>query len=133
MVGDDASQPLRLEAVEPEALPWPSIRELNLAGKGRRLASLAVRPHGTTRRAVARDAAFKALGNLTPSFAVETDGVRVYVDTRDQEISRLVYIYGLYDKPLMTLAFSALRELGGPADLEGMRLLDLGANIGTTT
>jgi FkbM family methyltransferase len=129
----DAREPLRLEAVEPEALAWPSLRELSLAGKGRRLASLAVRPRGTTRGAVARDAAFKALGNLTPSFAVETDGVRVYVDTADQEISRLVYIYGLYDKPLMTLAFSALEQLGEASGLDGKRLLDLGANIGTTT
>jgi FkbM family methyltransferase len=133
MANDESRQQLRLEAVEPEPLSWPSLRELTLAGKGRRLASLAVRPRGTSRRAVARDAAFKALGNLTPSFAVETEGVRVYVDTADQEISRLVYIYGLYDKPLMTLAFSALSQAGGPADLDGKRLLDLGANIGTTT
>jgi FkbM family methyltransferase len=82
---------------------------------------------------VLRDAAFKALGNLTPSFAVDTDGVRVHVDTADQEISRLVYIYGLYDKPLMTLAFSALDQLGGRPAFEGTSLLDLGANIGTTT
>jgi FkbM family methyltransferase len=133
MADEGSRRQLRLEAVEPEPLPWPSLRELTLAGKGRRLASLAVRPQGTSRRAVARDAAFKALGNLTPSFAVETQGVRVYVDTADQEISRLVYIYGLYDRPLMTLAFSALSQVGGPADLEGKRLLDLGANIGTTT
>ena len=133
MAADDPREPLRLDPIEPEPLSWPALRELSLAGKGRRLASLAMRPQGTTRRAVARDAAFKALGNLTPSFAVDTDGVRVYVDTADQEISRLVYIFGLYDKPLMTLAFSALAQLGGPVDLEGKRLLDLGANIGTTT
>jgi len=71
---------------------------------------------------VLRDAAFKALGNLTPSFAVDTDGVRVHVDTADQEISRLVYIYGLYDKPLMTLAFSALGQLGGRPAFEGTSL-----------
>jgi FkbM family methyltransferase len=133
MPGVESREKLHLETVEPEALSWPSLRELSLAGKGRRLASLAVRPQGTTRRAVARDAAFKALGNLTPSFAVDTDGIRLYVDTADQEISRLVYIYGLYDKPLMTLAFSALGQVGGPADLQGKWLLDLGANIGTTT
>jgi FkbM family methyltransferase len=125
--------PLRLELPEPTPLRWPGRRELNLAGKGRRLLSLAVRSRGEQRAAVLRDAAFKAVGNITPSFAVETDGVRVYVDTSDQEISRLVYIFGLYDKPLMTLAFSALRQLGGPADLDGRHLLDLGANIGTTT
>lgn len=133
MGADGGRERLRLEPIEPEPLAWPSPRELNLAGKGRRLASLALRPRGTSRRAVARDAAFKALGNLTPSFAVETDGVRVYVDTADQEISRLVYIFGLYDKPLMTLAFSALGQLGIAEDLGGRKLLDLGANIGTTT
>ena len=124
---------LTLSRPEPVPLRWPAVRELGLAGKGRRLFSLAVRPRGTNRAAVLRDAAFKAAGNLTPSFAVDTDGVRVYVDTGDQEISRLVYVYGLYDRPLMTLAFSALRQLGGPADLAGRRLLDVGANIGTTT
>jgi FkbM family methyltransferase len=124
---------LRLELPEPSPLAWPRARELNLAGKGRRLAALALRPRGTSRAAVARDAAFKAAGNLTPSFAVDTDGVRIYVDTADQEISRLVYIFGLYDKPLMTLAFSALGQLGGPEDLCDRYLLDLGANIGTTT
>lgn len=130
---DGRHEPLRLELPEPEPLAWPRLRELGLAGKGRRLLSLALRSRGERRRAVLRDATFKAAGNLTPSFAVDTDSVRVYVDTDDQEISRLVYIFGLYDKPLMTLAFDALRRVGGPADLAGKRLLDLGANIGTTT
>jgi FkbM family methyltransferase len=132
-VTEEAERRLDLELGEPEPLPWPRLRDLGLAGKGRRLVELGIRPRGTSRRAVARDAAFKALGNLTPSFAVESDGVRVYVDTADQEVSRLAFIYGLYDKPLMTLAFSALDQLGGRADLGGARLLDLGANIGTAT
>jgi FkbM family methyltransferase len=124
---------LELELPEPQPLPWPGFRDLDLGGKGRRLLSLAIRPEGTTRPAVLRDAGFRALANLTPSFAVEADGVRIHVETSDEEISRLVFIYGLYDKPLMTLVFSALRQLGGAADLGGKRLLDLGANIGTTT
>jgi FkbM family methyltransferase len=129
----DDERRLDLELPEPEPLAWPKVRDLDLGGKGRRLLSLGIRPEGTTRPAVLRDAGFRALANLTPSFAVEADGVRIHVDTSDEEISRLVFIYGLYDKPLMTVAFSALSQLGGPADLSGRRLLDLGANIGTTT
>ena len=65
--------------------------------------------------------------------AVDVDGVRFHLNTADKEISRIVFIYGLYDRPLMHAAFEGLRRLGGSAGFEGRLLLDVGANIGTTT
>ena len=132
-MGDHAEARLRLDPVGARAAAVAGPARAQPRGQGAPPRLPGDAPAGHLPPRVARDAAFKALGNLTPSFAVDTDGVRVYVDTADQEISRLVYIFGLYDKPLMTLAFSALAQVGGPASLEGKRLLDLGANIGTTT
>jgi FkbM family methyltransferase len=71
--------------------------------------------------------------HLTPTVAVDVDGVRFHLDTSDREVSRIVYIFGLYDRPLMHAAFAALERAGGRSDFGGGGLLDIGANIGTTT
>jgi len=92
-----------------------------------------LRARGAERRAIARDAVFRAAGGVTPSLAVDADGIRFHLNTADKEISRIVFIYGLYDRPLMHAAFEGLRRLGGPAGFGGRRLVDIGANIGTTT
>ena len=85
-----------------------------------------LRARGAERRAIARDAVFRAAGGLTPSLAVDADGIRFHRNTADKEISRIVFIYGLYDRPLMHAAFEGLRRLGGPAGFGGRRLLDIG-------
>ena len=59
--------------------------------------------------------------------------MRFHLDTEGREVSGIVFIFGLYDRPVMEAAFAALAHNGGPADFEGRLFLDMGANIGTAT
>lgn len=107
--------------------------ELRATVGGRRTLRRFLRARGDERRALTRDLIFRLAGHFTPSLAVDADGVRYHLNTADREISRIVYIFGLYDRPLMQTAFAALGRLGGPTGFNGKLLLDIGANIGTTT
>jgi FkbM family methyltransferase len=121
------------EPVELRALRFPGPREIAAASGGRLALRGLLRTRGEERRAVARDVAFRLAGSVTDALAVEADGIRFHLNTRDREISRIVFIYGMYDRPLMHAAFTALRRLGGAGGFGGRSLLDVGANIGTTT
>lgn len=117
----------------PSPLKWPRLRDLAADGRGWTLLRTALRHRGPLGRAALRDLAFRLAGNYTPSFAIDVDGVRFHLDTADREVSRIIYIYGLYERPAMAATFEALRRNGGGSDLDGGLLLDLGANIGTAT
>jgi FkbM family methyltransferase len=121
------------EPIALHPLRFPAPRELIAAGGGRLALRGLLRARGEQRRAIARDIAFRLAGSVTDALAVEAGGIRFHLNTRDKEISRIVFIYGMYDRPLMHAAFTALSGLGGPAGFEGRLLLDVGANIGTTT
>jgi FkbM family methyltransferase len=120
-------------AVPIQPLRFPGPRELIATVGGRLALRGLLRARGEERRAVARDMAFRLAGSVTDSLSVEAGGIRFHLNTRDKEISRIVFIYGMYDRPLMHAAFGALRRLGGPGGFDGRFLLDIGANIGTTT
>lgn len=91
------------------------------------------RTSGTQRRAHLRELGFRMLRRVTPSVAVDDRGMRIYVNTADLEMSRLVYIFGLYDEDLLTRVLDVLAALGRPDAIQDRAFLDVGANIGTTT
>ena len=80
------------------------------------------------RRAHLREVGFRMLRRVTPVAAVEDRGMRIHLQTADLEMSRLAYIFGLFDVEMLQAALDAL---GRP--IEGRDLLDVGANIGTTS
>ena len=83
---------------------------------------------GAQRRAHMRELGFRMLRRVTPVAAVEDRGMRIHLQTADLEMSRLAYIFGLFDVEMLEAALDALgRPIGG------RDLLDVGANIGTTT
>jgi FkbM family methyltransferase len=102
-------------------------------GHGKGLFGLLVWPRGLERSAVKRDIAFRLGRHLVSGVTIEADGVRFYLDTSDRVVSREVFIYGMYERPLMAAAVAALGELGLPSCLRGRWLLDVGANIGTAS
>ena len=73
--------------------------------------------------------------HLTPLLAVDDDGIRYLIDTRDRsEITRWIFTWGRYEEPLMRRALETLaRETGRPKPLEGRWFADVGANIGSAT
>lgn len=83
-------------------------------------------------RPLRRRFAFDALGFLSPSVAVDTDGLRLYVSTSDRVISRETFAEGIYERGLFAQVMDELRQVG-LGDLEGRGFLDAGANIGSAT
>lgn len=86
------------------------------------------------RRALVRRYLFPLLKRVTPSVAVERDGVWYFVATADRVIGRDVYAYGSYDEYVMVETLRILeRHAGRPNALLGRTFVDIGANIGTST
>jgi FkbM family methyltransferase len=83
---------------------------------------------GTGRRAWAFARARGRTGLLLAPFG---DG-QMLVDTTDEEIGRVVYVRGDYERAYMGTALDLLRREAG-FDPAGRTMIDVGANIGTTT
>lgn len=86
------------------------------------------------RRPISRDYLFRTTEWFTPSFTIESEGARFVLSTADKEISRILFIYGWYDRPLLETVHRLMPALTGrPFDLHGKAFLDVGANIGSAT
>lgn len=72
---------------------------------------------------------FRFLRRLTPIVAVEGEGVRFIVSTRDVGVSFVTFAAKGFEDDLLTQALSRL----GWASLAGKTILEVGANIGTET
>jgi len=84
------------------------------------------------RRTIGRGYIFDALSHITPSIAVETDGLCLYLSTADREVSRGTFVNGAYDRALLARAVEQL-EMHRGTSLDGLGFLDIGANIGTAS
>jgi FkbM family methyltransferase len=87
------------------------------------------------RRVFARNCVFDIAGRFTSVVAVDSRGIRYFVNTADKGISRDVFGQGSYgDRDLMKVVLEFLaRTCGHPGDLRDSTFLDIGANIGTST
>ncbi len=85
------------------------------------------------RRAISRRVVFDALKTVTPSVAVDTDGLRVYVSTTDNRVSRELFATGTHERHLFDRVMSELASAGIAHRLDGRGFLDIGAHIGTAT
>jgi FkbM family methyltransferase len=113
----------------------PHTTILGLTGRLRARADTLVRGlilNQSGRRAtIMRKAFFDAAKLVSPSIAMQRDGVWYYVDTHDQVISRATFAYGSYEEDVMARALGIL-EAHGHA-ITGRTFVDVGANIGTST
>jgi FkbM family methyltransferase len=81
----------------------------------------------STRAALEREYFFQLARRYTPT--VRTDGEFPYhVATRDRVVGREAFVYGSFDLGAMRRAFAEL-----PIDVTGRTVIDIGANIGTST
>jgi FkbM family methyltransferase len=83
------------------------------------------------RTTIMRKAFFDAAKLVSPSIAMQRDGVWYFVDTRDQVISRATFAYGSYEEDVMARALGILQAHGHT--VAGRTFVDVGANIGTST
>jgi len=80
-----------------------------------------------------RNRTFPMLSRVTPSLAVERDGMWFYVSTADQQVGRDIYVHGASDQRVMAKAVELIGEALGTNPLLDRMFLDIGANIGTST
>jgi len=64
---------------------------------------------------------------------VDTDGLRLYVSTSDQEVSRVTFASGAYEREQFPPLMDALQRAGMGATIQGRGFLDIGGNIGSAT
>ena len=92
--------------------------------------------HGADRQAIrrelAREAFFRAAGRFTPTVEVEWASGRYLVATADRDVSRVTFMVGPYGLETLRRAVQ-LMGLHGHAPVAGREVLEIGANIGTTT
>lgn len=85
------------------------------------------------RRLGARAVFFDVAARFTPALAVDASGLRYWVSTADRFVGRETFLSGGFDGDAMERIMAALAVHAAPFELEGRTVLDIGANIGTTT
>ena len=85
------------------------------------------------RRLVPRAVFFDVASRFTPAVAVDASGLRYWVSTSDRFVGRETFLSGGFDGDAMARIMAALAVHAAPFELEGRTVLDIGANIGTTT
>jgi FkbM family methyltransferase len=84
-------------------------------------------------RAILRWAVFATVRHFTPTVRAEVDGVRYFVSTADQSVGRLLFMGVVPDGDLFTAAVALVEQETGLPALADRTLVEVGANIGTTT
>jgi FkbM family methyltransferase len=86
------------------------------------------------RREAFRTHVFHQAGRVTPFLGVEHDGVRYVLSTRESGgVAFPTFIFGFFDEEVVGRMRQALSLHAGIATLDGLTVLDVGANIGTET
>jgi FkbM family methyltransferase len=89
---------------------------------------------GEAGRRARRELQFGLLHRVTPVVAVDKDGVRFFVSTRDRGVGLPVFVDGSLDAAEMFAAIEILERSGRkPFRDERNVFVDIGANIGTAT
>ena len=86
---------------------------------------------GEARREAVRMHAFNQAHRLTPFVGVERDGVRYVLSTRERGVGFSTFVFGSFDEDTVNGMLIALEQHAGISTLNGLSVLDVGANIGT--
>ena len=80
-----------------------------------------------------RIAQLRLIRRWSPVIAIDTKGLRLFVDTRDVGVARQIVLHGPHEANTIRAAVEALEQLGcSPFTREERMFLDIGANIGTS-
>jgi FkbM family methyltransferase len=90
-----------------------------------------VRNADGARREAVRTHAFKQAHRLTPFVGVEHDGVRFVLSTRERGVGFPTFVFGSFDEDAVNGMLAALERHAGITTLNGLIVLNVGANIGT--
>ncbi len=110
------------------------LAELRLHGLTARNVERVVRNTDGARRAAFRACVFLLARRLTPFVGVEHDGVRYVLSPLEPAgVCYPTFVRGFFDEETVRSMIVALREHAGIPTVEGMTVLEIGANIGTET
>lgn len=86
---------------------------------------------GEARREAVRMHAFQQARRITPFVGVEHDGVRYILSTRERGVGFPTFVFGSFDEDTVNGMLTALEQHAGISSLDGLSVLEVGANIGT--
>lgn len=84
------------------------------------------------RRMLRRTYEFQMLARLSPTVEVRSADLRYFINTGDQAVGRAVFLEGEFDERYMAKAVRLIEQTTGKR-VRGSTMLDIGANIGTST
>lgn len=90
-----------------------------------------VRNTDGARREAVRSHAFNQAKRLTPFVGVEHDGVRYVLSTHERGVGFPTFVFGSFDEDTVEGMITALERHAGITTLNGLSVLEVGANIGT--
>lgn len=94
--------------------------------------AVALESIGRRTRSQLRIAQLQLIKRWSPVIAVDTQGLRLFVDTRDIGIARQIVLHGAYGAEKIRAAIEILEHVDRHPFADGARgFLDIGANIGT--
>lgn len=80
-----------------------------------------------------REDFFLLAGTWTPAIQANENGLRFLVPTSDQEVGRHLYVDGAFDLAVMRDIMAFLTTTLMPTFIDGRDVVEVGANIGTTS
>ncbi len=108
--------------------------ELRLHGFNARNVARVARNTGGARREALRACIFLLARRLTPFVGVEHDGVRYVLSPRESAgVCFPTFVRGYFDEETVRSMIVALAQHAGMPTIEGLTVLEVGANIGTET
>ena len=99
----------------------------------RNLVRLVRNSENARREALRSRILFPFAARVTPFLGVEQDGVRYVVNTRDSAVSFQTFVNGGFAEDTMGSMLIGLERYAGIKTLDGLTVLEVGANIGTET
>ena len=109
------------------------LRQLALTPHRAQLAARFMTGGPESRLEVQRRAYRKVASRVTKTLEIESDGSRFLVHPSDGPIAEQMFVFGSFNAGMTETAVSVMTYHLGPDPIEGKMLLDIGANIGTTS
>ena len=75
----------------------------------------------------------KVASRVTNTLEIESDGSRFLIHPSDGPIAEQLFVFGSFNADMTETAVSVMNDYLAPDPIEGKVLLDIGANIGTTS
>jgi FkbM family methyltransferase len=88
---------------------------------------------GRRTRSLSREVFFRLARRFTPVVVADRDGYRFFVETADRAVGLKTFVGGPQEKETLERCVELLKELRSPGMETGATLIEIGANIGTTT